>query len=531
MKLAYEDDDDNPTFKHSASQKQDANVRERAIEKEVRRRTLWSCFIMDRMLSAGKYRQIMISVNQLKVLLPCSDDQFLFVHDVRTSFLDKLAQPNENVDDGDLGFYIRLNEIFGRLSQWSCAGGRRIETMPPWNNDSQFFQLRQELDNFYQSLPPNLTFTEANLSAHIEMRKAAIYSSIHALYLLCLIILHREYIPFIPLGCKKPRGPLDEPIFSENEYRIPNGFWGESAKTIFKSAIDIVVIFRTCQENNALPESPRTGFALWQAAFVCLYAVHFPHMDVGGYLHLGSNQNNDDYRIRYYADLAVRLLEGILPRLKMVKGYLETLGKMHEYFSNVKTEYQQRSRQIWPTGGGLEEYKTFEKELKEFGSLHDTDKNAPSDGSDTVDQAASRASTNDIGQGSIKGDAIKVIEAVPPPIHGATVNSTSNLLYAQSQSYLNPGQQQHLPVNAFVPQHILPMAPPNTQGELQPRPQEESMVRQDGINTNADYDDMAQEDFGQYDGLPHSVNNQTCAYNFNLWNVDGMVGNEQTEFY
>ena len=180
---------------------------------------------MDRMLSAGRYRSNMISVKQLKVQLPCSDDQFLFAQDVRTGFLDKPTQVDENInDDGIPSRYIRLVEIFGRFSVWSYAGGRRTETKPPWDSSTQFYQLRQELDNFSRSLPSNLTFTEANLSAYIEKRNVATFASVHTLYSLCLIMLHREYIPFIPLRCKRPQGLLDAPVFPENRYRIPERF-------------------------------------------------------------------------------------------------------------------------------------------------------------------------------------------------------------------------------------------------------------------------------------------------------------------
>ena len=155
---------------------------------------------------------------------------------------------------------------------------------PPWDPSTKFFKLRQELEDFYTALPSNLTLSEANLSAYIEQRNATTYASMHTLHSLCLIMLHREYIPFIPLRCQGPRGPLDEPTFPEEKYDIPEGFWEASAKRIFKAARDIIDIVRTCLDNNALPESPQIGFAVWQAAFVSLYAVHFQHMDQGRYL-------------------------------------------------------------------------------------------------------------------------------------------------------------------------------------------------------------------------------------------------------
>lgn len=565
MGLAYEDDPDNRAFKPAISRKDGKNIRENAIEKEVRRRTFWSCFVMDRMLSAGKYRPIMISTEQLRVQLPCSDDQFLFVHDVRTGFLNKNwpAPINDAViDDGVLSRYIRLVEIFGRFSEWSYAGGRRTETLPPWDRSTEFFKLRQELANFHAALPSNLTFTEANLSAHIEKRNATTYASMHTLYSLCLIMLHREYIPFIPLRCRKPQGPLDEPTFPEDKFRIPEGFWEESAKEIFKAARDIADIVRTCQDNNALPESPQIGFAVWQAAFVCVYAVHFEHMDTGEYLHQSSGQINDDYRTQGYAGLTVKILGEMVPRLRMAKGYLKTIGKMHDYFQSVKTDYYDRFKHkpLGWVGGGLEQYKTLEKELKEFGSLEDTDKNL-SDGSDTVDQTRSRASTNDIGQRSVNGEPMQGIDAAPTPRPNgawAPINAASpsveaddrprynqgqgyphnvsyqpspgqisnppsllspsngeatpglNSPYTQSQPYHSSGPQQHISTYASVAQHTqIPMALPGAQAGMQgwtPEQNEGWINYQESIGMSSCFDNLAQEfPIEAYNGLPAGV--------------------------
>jgi hypothetical protein len=113
-----------------------------------------------------------------------------------------------------------------------------------WNQyfRSQFFKLLQELESFYNNLPSNLTFNKPNLSAHIENRNATTYASMHTLYSLCLIMLHREYIPFIPLLRARPQGALDTLVFPKNQSYIPGEFWEESAVAIFSAARDIVDI-------------------------------------------------------------------------------------------------------------------------------------------------------------------------------------------------------------------------------------------------------------------------------------------------
>jgi Fungal specific transcription factor domain len=533
MGLTYEDDQDDSSRSHSANDarkagalKTSASPREDAIDKEVRRRTLWSCFIMDRMLAAGKYRPTMMAVNNLRVQLPCSDDQFLFVHNVKTGYLNpdwlkpKYTESSIN-DDGVLSRYIRLVEIFGRLSEWSYAGGRRTEEHPPWDKATEFFKLRRELQKFHDALPSNLTLTEANLSAHIEKRNATTYASLHTLYSLCLIMLHREYIPFIPLRCNKPSGPLDEPTFPKDE--VPPGFWEESAEQIMRASRDIIDIVSTCQENDFLPESPQIGFAVWQAAFVCVYATYFPQMDEQHHLvprdTLSPSPDVNANLNKGLPGRTKKILSGMVPRLRMGKRYLKSIDKMNTYFHDVHRTYCVKWKRKPYPGGGLEQYKQFEKELKEFGDLRDPDQNVPSEGSEIANEARSRASTNDIAGSSVNGEAMQGVEsaaqrpngawaavnAASPPVevddrqkyaHGpypygthyqqspnqsstapslmsvSNGDSTSSLIspYGNAQSQLqqhyniNPAQQQpHMSNYRSMSQHT--MAPPTTQAE------------------------------------------------------------------
>ena len=455
MGLAYEDDSDTRTLKPSFQRAGlPLNEWEEVIEKEVRRRTLWSCFVMDRMLSAGKYRPTMIAADKLRVQLPCTDDQFLFVRDVRTSFLntdwiDGNASAKSGIvdDDGVLSRYLRLVEIFGRFSEWSYLGGRRTEKQPPWDSSTEFFKLRQELKEFHDSLPSNLTFTEANLSAHIEKRNATTYASLHTLYSLCQIMLHREYIPFIALRCEKPQGPLDEPTFPKDKFQIPDGFWEESAASMCKAARDIVELARTCHDNNALPESPQVGFAIWQAAFVCVYTAHFEHMDTRYHLHSPHevDQMNTAVKPNYYDAFAVKLLKEMVPRLKMARGYVKSLRKMHDYYQGVKNDYFDRFKHkpLGWVGGGLEQYKMLEKELKEFGSLEDPEKNT-NEGSDVADQAGSRASPNDIGQGPVNGEQMQGVEAPRNNGAWAAINTTGPPVEGDERSRYPQGQGNQL---------------------------------------------------------------------------------------
>lgn len=143
------------------------------IQQEIRRRTFWSCYIMDRYLSSGKYRPQMLHARELRIQLPASERSFLFAEKVRTLMLGEEdgigtgtgraevqnqrqqsvmlstanGTPEPNVpspkslamldndedkgrletgpDEGLVSRYVKVLEIYGKVIKWSCSGGRR----------------------------------------------------------------------------------------------------------------------------------------------------------------------------------------------------------------------------------------------------------------------------------------------------------------------------------------------------------------------------------------------------------------------
>jgi len=137
-------------------------------DQEVRRRTFWSCFILDRYMSTGKYRPQMLNIRDIRVQLPSSERAFLFGEKVRTLLLGEeiddvngraevqskrhaslnglessngstpgLGRGNDDRDGSDTGRwevgsdegivsrYVKAIDLYGKLVKWSCNGGRR----------------------------------------------------------------------------------------------------------------------------------------------------------------------------------------------------------------------------------------------------------------------------------------------------------------------------------------------------------------------------------------------------------------------
>ncbi|KAF2460968.1 fungal-specific transcription factor domain-containing protein [Lineolata rhizophorae] len=459
------------------------------IEQEIKRRTFWSCFLMDRYLSSGKYRPQMLSVKDLRVQLPSSDRAFHFGEKVRTlllneeseevagraeiqsvrqatrllgssagassrssnadanggftnPFADSQSKEDEEngrwevgPDEGVLSRYVKLVDLYGRIVRWSCSGGRRTEKHPPWDERSQFYSLRKNLSMFKDSLPRDLVLTGANIQAHISLRSSTPFTLMHTTLCLCSIMLHREYVPFIPLRCRNgPSGPLDPPLFPPEEYQIPEGFWEQSAKECFKPARDLVDLLRTCQDWNVLVETPLVGFATYTAAFVGVYCINFPWMDPDGYMCRDTNGGSEAAR------KALEIVGQMRRRLQMADGWFKTIERCHKYYMRMIKDFERNSRALETSsmssggetaegqarhlslregglGGGLAEYKLLEKTLKEFGTLEDEDvemENAP--GAETgVPRARQRTGdeVSEVGSAGVKSEAMDVHDGTP----------------------------------------------------------------------------------------------------------------------
>ncbi|KAI0099054.1 fungal-specific transcription factor domain-containing protein [Nemania sp. FL0031] len=371
-------------FKTIDSQLQVGHRSQLALQKEIRRRIMFSCFILDRMLACGKHRVSIIRGEDLDIQLPCSEHKFDLAIEVQTGRLNQLERPGS--DDSVLSRFIQLVNLWGEISKYSSRGGRVEDKRPPWHPESDFYKLNKALETFDSSLQDTFTFSRSNYFKHENHLASSTFVLLHMLRFVCLIMLHREYVPFVPIRCRGPEGPLDQPTFTKEE--TPAGFWQTSAEQLFKAARGIVDLIEICQRKDKLPQSTIVLFAIWTAAFVGLYGAHFPQMDTERHM---LNFDFEDMREDGLKDvfkrgptaLTFQTLLKMSTGQKMASTYVDILHGMNDYFDTIKEDYYRYSEnngrpnkarlrvREGGTGGGLEEYQyqPLVKKLKDFGSL------------------------------------------------------------------------------------------------------------------------------------------------------------------
>lgn len=447
--LQYEDGLDDSPWAVSLSMNVEANrlvvgTRERRSQsvstsdddftaEEIKRRTFWACFIMDRYLSNGKYRPAMISIEDVRIQLPSSENAFIFGDRVSTGLIseepspagdpnrirtrkatrkgpyerssDSTMQDRDEADvleipsevgpmEGMPSRFVRMVEIWSKVAKWSCAGGRKSEFHAPWDHRSQFYQLRQTLLKFQDSLPRHLRLSPSNIQAHLTQRTSSVFTLLHILYSLCHIVLHREYLPFVPVRCEQPEGPLEKSADLDPS-SAPVGFWEESARQLFKAARDSIDLVQTCQNRSMLAETPVLGFAMYTVAFAGIYAMNFPHMDDQGYMCFKLGRSGKPSGGEKAARNAVEVVAQMRPRLPMATNWIRTIHRVHKYYARIIEDYKintqafrgrpagdplrtnrlQESLSLREGGpsGAVEAFQLLERTLKDVGNVEDED--------------------------------------------------------------------------------------------------------------------------------------------------------------
>jgi hypothetical protein len=142
----------------SANQQPGGSFEDVCIESEAQRRTLWSCYFLERCLSSGTFRPTVLRNGDIKIQLPSSERSFLFGQKVRTTLISdalvdfhgvlngesesrpgdiapspSLAYENNpeadaiwetGTQEGIVSRCIKASEVYNQVVKWACAGGR-----------------------------------------------------------------------------------------------------------------------------------------------------------------------------------------------------------------------------------------------------------------------------------------------------------------------------------------------------------------------------------------------------------------------
>ena len=235
-----------------------------AVAKEVRRRTFWAVFILDRALSGGRaYPSGVSSADASRVQLPCEDRGFMFGTCQKHGTLNSAAllstdEATNTREPGDeeriLAHIVKSFEIYGAIQAWASSSSSPDETTR--------HNLSSALDRFVDQLPPQLEFSLQTLQIHTSTQTAPSYATLHTTIFLSRLTLDRCLLPGSPLtATHRPQ-----------------------TARLHAAARDLITLIAGLDDWSTPLENPFFLTAVHAAANLGLYAYHFPWLDPSGFL-------------------------------------------------------------------------------------------------------------------------------------------------------------------------------------------------------------------------------------------------------
>lgn len=237
-----------------------------ATDREIRRRTMWACFLMDRFNSSGTDRPLFVNEQFIQAQLPIKEHYFqmeitgpteTLEGDVIKSASDshELFLPKENM--GTIAYLIRLVAIWGQLVKYMNLGGRAKDPHPMWHPESKYQDLKKQAQDWKASLPDCLQYGEENLQMHSTEKTANQFLFMHITYWQVVLFMNRFALP-APPGI---RGEV--PAVQE--------FFATAARTAFDAASQISVMINESMDHNVV--APFVGYSAFFSSTVHIFGV------------------------------------------------------------------------------------------------------------------------------------------------------------------------------------------------------------------------------------------------------------------
>ncbi|KAI4165265.1 MAG: hypothetical protein LQ342_001133 [Letrouitia transgressa] len=267
MRMAYALQLHREMDKDQLDRKSDKDPNFSAIDREIRRRTMWSCFLMDRFNSSGTERPTCGSEEHIKVQLPIKESFFQMGIPGLTECLDG-DMPNPLPVDAGNKANIRQNmgvashmvrgiALWGHVIRYFNLGGIEKDPYQMWQKNSGFAELKLRLEKLKTSLTPDLMDTPENLAQHAADKIANQFLLMHVIHHQIALFLHRYAIPTFTTARLSSDAPKD--------------FVAEAAKIAIDSANRMSDLF--AHGLNHKLNAPFAGYCAFTSSTIHIWGI------------------------------------------------------------------------------------------------------------------------------------------------------------------------------------------------------------------------------------------------------------------
>ncbi|RBR15914.1 uncharacterized protein FIESC28_07116 [Fusarium coffeatum] len=185
-------------------------------EQEERRRTFWSLYLQDKLISLSRGRFCAIRDEECKLSLPCSEEAFREGREEHTPLLEELigdCVEQESVDSCcPLGLIIVMASILGRVSHYVLHDTKALQPSLPWNSTSPYATLSSALlqaEHYFAMNEDTMESlqTRCTIDGSIDQLLAGSFIFAKAMFHLSHCLLHHPFLLQQRLQSTKQKAP------------------------------------------------------------------------------------------------------------------------------------------------------------------------------------------------------------------------------------------------------------------------------------------------------------------------------------
>lgn len=282
------------------------------IDREIRRRIMWACFLMDRFNSSGTDRPMFIREDTIKIPLPVKESYFQLDMPASAETLDgKLLEPMspEDARDGKqqntmgvAAYIIRSIALWGRIISYLNQGGKEMDPEPMWNESREFAKLTKDAEDLISTLPESLKYSSENLELHSTEHTASQFLLLHISMQQNILFMNRAVM-------SSPRG--------RDGQETPQDFVSQASAKTFAAANSISDCLKDAETLQCIVSAPFAGY--------CAFSSTTIHI-------LGISSRNRHLKATAEANSTVNI--------KFLQKMMKYWGMFHWMVENIRTQYR-----------------------------------------------------------------------------------------------------------------------------------------------------------------------------------------------
>ena len=255
-------------------------------DREIRRRTMWACFMMDRFNSSGTERPLFVNDQFIQSQLPVKEHYFQFEIAGATETLENRPTARTDSDSaqatdlrenmGVAAYMVRLVAIWGQVIRYMNLGGKERDAHAMWSAESGFSNLLNTINEWRSSLPASMLWTLENLQNHASEKTANQFVFVHMIQNQIILFINRFALP----------SPGSR---SSNLKDMPPAFVTECGRAALEAANQVSVLVNEAMDHRVI--APFAGYCAFFASTVHIYGVFSknPALEASSKLNLAIN--------------------------------------------------------------------------------------------------------------------------------------------------------------------------------------------------------------------------------------------------